>query len=260
MGLGVKIPKNAFKQGREQLRDGGGFNDVELDPGKYVCIAKKLRFVDTKNGAAAVLDLKVAGESEQAGGRISIFYNLDEERIVWLFRALDRLGYDVSEVDEAVLEEVAADIEENTPVVRVTAKKNGDYINYYLDKLLKDVEAADVETEGAKEDAEEDAEEEEEKPAKKPAKKPAEEDKEDEEKKPAKKTSKKDAEEDDDAEEDPSGDEDEVELEVGMKVKSADGSWKGEAKVVAIDEAKGIIKVKTSKGVTLKVKPEDIVL
>jgi hypothetical protein len=258
MGLGIRIPKNVFSKGQEAFKEGDDFNNVDLDPGKHVCILLKGRAVDTKNGPQIVLDFKVAGESEQAGGRVSKFYGLTEEQAVWLFRDLAKLGYEVDELDEAQLEEILEDISKTTPVVRLTAKKAGDYVNLFIDKLLDDVSASEVEPAEAEEaEAETETEEEEveEKPAKKAvAKKPLKvakkaEPEAEEEEEPA---------EEEETEEDPSGDDDEVELKVGMKVTSASNKWKGPAKVVSIDEDKGIIKVKTAKGEVLKAKPDDI--
>lgn len=237
MALGIKIPKNAFKAGQKSYKEGPKFNDVELEPGKHVAIVIKLRGVETKNGPSVVMDLKAAGESEQAGGRFSIFYGLDEEHIGYLFGDLAKLGYEVEELDDEQLDEIAEDIAKTKPVVRVTAKKKGEYTNVYIDKVLEDVEASDVETDGEADDEED---EDDEKPKKKGKKAKDEEEDEEEE------------------EEDPSGDDDEVELEVGMKVSSANGAWKGEAKIVKIDEKKGLISVKTAKGNIVTAKPDEI--
>jgi hypothetical protein len=145
-GLGLKVPKSVFEKGREAYKtnpNGGFADDVELTPGRHVAIVTGARGVTTDKGNSIVIDCKIAGESEQAGGRVSVWYSLDEERIVHLFRTLTMLGYDVGDLDEKMLVEIMADLKENTPVVRLTAKQKGEYVNVYIDKKLDDVEASD---------------------------------------------------------------------------------------------------------------------
>jgi hypothetical protein len=144
MALGIKIPKGAFAAGKQKLADGDDFNNVELEPGRYTCILKKGRAVSTANGPQIVFDMEVAGEADKKGGSISVFFSLNEDRIVWLFRLLALLGYDVDNLDEAMLEEILNDIATNTPVVRVTASQKGDFINYRIDKLMSELTAADA--------------------------------------------------------------------------------------------------------------------
>lgn len=140
MSLGIKIPKDALNKGREAFKKGDDYNNVELEPGRYLAQVQKGRGVDTKNGPNIVFDLKIVGESDKAGGKIGIFFSLNEDRAVWLFRALSTFGYEIpDEVNEAFLEEVLADIEATKPVVRIKASRNGDNINYRIEKLVTDV-------------------------------------------------------------------------------------------------------------------------
>lgn len=142
--LGVKFNKNVFDAGRQKMEEKGDYNDVELPPGRYVCVVKKARAQDVKGVAKVIFDLTVAGEAEQAGGRISIWHELSEEKTHYLMKTLDRLGYDVTDLDEDKLAEILADIEANPKVVRVTAKSAGEYTNYYIDKVLDDLSVADA--------------------------------------------------------------------------------------------------------------------
>lgn len=137
--LGVKLNKNVFNTGREKLAEGGDYNDVQLEPGRYVCVLVKGRAQEVKGSPKIVFDLKVAGESDKAGGRISVWFDLGEDRIVHLMRLLDKIGYDVSDLDEDKLAEILEDVEANPKVVRVTAKQGGEYVNYYIDKLIEDL-------------------------------------------------------------------------------------------------------------------------
>lgn len=299
MALGIKIPKGAFEQGKKAYKEGSSFpDDVELTPGRHVAILKKLRGVNTANGPKMVMDFKAAGESEQAGGRFSIFYGVDADKIQYLFKDLAKLGYDVDDLDEKQLAAIAEQIEEAQHVVRVTAKQKGEYINVYLDKLLEDLTAAEVDVETTEEtsegeeesggdeetaegEAEEDTseaaeedqsgdeggeEESEPPPAKKPVQKPAPAAKKPAAQPPAKPAAGKkpaskpapEPEPEESEEPEPSGDEDSVELAVGDKVASTSKKWKGLAKVIHIDETGGLVKVKTDKGEVFKVKAEDI--
>lgn len=159
-GLGIKVPKGAFKKGQESYKQGDPDN-IELDPGRYTAIVIGGRGVETKNGPQIVLDIKVP----EAGGKVGLFYSLEEERIRWLFKDLAKLGYDVDSLDETMLTEILGDLKKNKPVVRISAKQAGEYVNTRIDKLLEDLTAAEVEegsTTGSKEEGSDEGEESEE--------------------------------------------------------------------------------------------------
>lgn len=159
--MAIKIPKNAFKQGQKKFKEGDSFNDVDLPVGTYAAQVQKVRTVETKNGPSAVVDLKVGGEDldeSLLGGRISVWFSFDEERIVWLFRFLALVGFEVDDLDQATMEEYFIDIGEDKPIVRVTAKKSGEYMNYRITKLLDDLDPEDI---GLGSDSDEDEEEDE---------------------------------------------------------------------------------------------------
>jgi hypothetical protein len=137
MGLGIKIPKSALTAGREKFASGDENENIELEPGKYMFQVAKIRAVDTKNGSQLVFDLNLVGEDKK--GKVGVFYALTEDRIVYLFRVLALLGYDVSELDDSMLDEIAADIEANKPVVRVKVSKKDEFINYRIEKLVEDI-------------------------------------------------------------------------------------------------------------------------
>ena len=300
MGLGIKIPKNVFAKAREDYKSnpGGQMEDVQLEPGRHVCIVIGARGVEAKGTPKFVIDLKVAGESEQAGGRCSLWFELTEERTVHLLRCLTKLGYDVSDIDENGLSEIAEDLKKEKPVVRVTAKQNGEYVNAYLDKKLDDVTAAEVDVPTRPAQEEEDAgkdKKDEEPEAEAEAEPEAETEGEDDgldamdrndlkkklkELDPAFTVLKKHTDDDlrtvirekieaakdagnengEEAEEegDPSGAEESVELEVGMQVKCVVKGKDVIGKVVAIDENSGIVKVKDKAGTVHKA-PADTV-
>jgi hypothetical protein len=152
--LGIKLNNTTFAKAKEKLKESGDFNDVVLENGRYVCIVRKGRALEAKGNPKLVLDLEVAGEAEQAGGRISVWYTLTDDKMHYLLRDLTKLGYDIAELDEDVLADIIDDLTENNPVVRITAKNNGENVNYYIDKRLDELTAAEVESSGSAADPE----------------------------------------------------------------------------------------------------------
>jgi hypothetical protein len=150
MALGIKIHKDVFAAGRERFAAGGDeFGNVTLEPGFYVCQLVGGRAVDTQKGPAIVFDLIVTGETDKTGGKIGVFYTLDPEKITYLFRTLALLGYDVTDLDEKMLEEIIEHIKTNKPVVRVKATRRDDMTFYRIDKHLTDVTINSEGTENA---------------------------------------------------------------------------------------------------------------
>ena len=162
MGFGIKIPKNALKQGAKQAKSDSS-NDVELEPGSYTAAVMRIRGVNTGNGPQIVADLKVGGEGledHQQGGNVSLWFSLEENRILWLFKFLLMLGYEVDDdPTQADIEEAAEDVENTQPIVRLQAKQSGDYINYKADKLLEELSYEDLFGDEEEEDDEEEEEE-----------------------------------------------------------------------------------------------------
>ena len=163
MGLNIKIPKNALKEGRKKYKEGGNYNNVELPKGTYIAAVTGGRGVETSNGPQIVLDLKVGGDCdpEYHGGSVSCWFSLEENRIIFLFKTLAKLGYDVDDLDEDTLEEILDELKENKPIVRLKAKKSGEYINLNIDKLLDDESYDELFAEGGEAAEEEEDDEEE---------------------------------------------------------------------------------------------------
>jgi hypothetical protein len=152
--LGIKLNKNIFAAGREKAKASGEYNDVTLEPGRYVCIIRRARAQEVSGKPKIIFDLEVAGETEKAGGTISVWFDLSEEKVHHLLKTLNKLGYDIDALDdEDTLADMLEDIEETTPVVRITAKAGGEYINYYIDKKLDELTAAEVAAGGGGETA-----------------------------------------------------------------------------------------------------------
>jgi hypothetical protein len=137
--LNIKFAKGAFDKARKAMAE-GGFDNVELEPGRYNGWIKDLRPVKTKNGDQLVLGIVVP----EAKGSVGLFYSADEERLVWLLRDLTTLGYDCAELDETMLSEICEDLKEKNPVVQIKASRKGDYVNIRIEKLLEGQTKEDV--------------------------------------------------------------------------------------------------------------------
>lgn len=145
MPLNVKIPKNVFAAAKAKMAESGSGeydDDIKLNPGRHVAITERLDILEIQGETKFIFRLKVAGESEQAGGRVSIWYTFNEEFGHHALKALQKLGYD--DVDPSDLETIQKDIAKAKHVVRITAKDNGEYVNIFLDKKLEDLSASDV--------------------------------------------------------------------------------------------------------------------
>lgn len=243
--LNLKMSKTAFEKGKTEFKEKGAFGDVQLDPGRYNAILQKVEPIG--DGSNVAFRYHVPEARDGQGGEVSAIFSLDENRLVWLFRTIDSLGYsaaDLSSPEE--LQAVFDDIAAKQPEVRIRVRHNAEgYQNISVDRVLAES------TVGGEAPAEEVVEEE--KPAPKaPAKtaaaaKPA----------PAKTAAKQqkieevveeEVVEEEAVEEAPAAAEEEVEIKKGMKVKATIGG-KEEACVIEDileSEKKVVVKVAAS--------------
>ncbi len=153
MSLGIKIPRNALKSAsKEYAKNPKGSGNVELERGTYVGCPISMRGVDTTNGPALVVNIKVGGDVDDSikNGQTALWWNLSEERAVHMFRDLNKLGYDVDDLDEETLEEIAKDLEANNPVIKFKVNAKG-FINLVGLVEDEDAESIGVEVEDKKE-------------------------------------------------------------------------------------------------------------
>jgi hypothetical protein len=148
--LNLKLNKTVLAKGKEAFANGDDFNNAELEPGRYNGWVKSMRSITTTSGQQLVIDVEVPEANEGKGGKVGLFYSLDnEERIVWLYRVLATLGYDVTDgITSDLLEEIASDLAANNPVVRIKARRGGEYINYSIEKLMEGQTKDDISTGG----------------------------------------------------------------------------------------------------------------
>ncbi len=166
-GLGIKIPKGAFKRGKESYASGDDFTDLELEANqRYTGIVVSGRGVSTAKGDQIVLDIQVP---EVGPGKKGLFYSFEEDRIQYLFKDLHKIlpEVDIDALEEDDLGEVLAMIKKEKPVVRLSTKQSGDYVNVRIDKLLPDLSAAEVIEEANSGSTKEESDESEEEPASK---------------------------------------------------------------------------------------------
>lgn len=137
MIMSMKIPKNVFAKAQEKFLAGDDFNNIVLEPGRYIGQIVEAKTQMVNEVPNVIIELNHVGDIEEdQKGKIAIFFQLSEDRAVWLFRVLDTLGYDVSDLDGDKVESILADLKQNRPVVRFLAKKGGEYINYRIEKIL----------------------------------------------------------------------------------------------------------------------------
>jgi hypothetical protein len=148
-GLGIKIPRNALaKAAKEYAENPNAGQDAQLEPGTYLGVIKAMRGVETTKGPQIVMDVIVGGDCDESvkGGKVTLWYSLEEDRIIHLFRSLTNLGYDVDDLDEAKLTAIATEIKEASHVVRLkaTTSKDGEYVNVRINKVMTDMDASEV--------------------------------------------------------------------------------------------------------------------
>lgn len=228
--LALNINKKAWEAGRKKFAEGFD-SDAEMPDGRYNGKIVKVDIVDAKDEQQLVFRVRVPEANDGAGGILSAWFNLtNEERIVWTFRILEKLGYDPSQLDPKDLENVIAEIEKNQPEVRVRVKTQGQYTNISIDRVLSTSSEESTPTDAP---AEEEAVEEKPAPAaKKEAAKPA-----------AAKTTKapepEPAAEDEEVveEAEPAAAEEEVEIKPGMKLKATIQGELVDVTIVEVHEA-----------------------
>jgi len=156
-GLGIKINKNTFAKGNEAkaTNKGGDYPDnVDLEPGVYPAILVGGRGVDAGGEPKLVYDFLVGDNDitdDSAGKQVSMWFSLETDaeegkrpRIIHLYNFLEKIGYEVDELNEAKLIKIHEEIAANPVAVQLSAKRGGDYINIRLKKVLEDTELTDI--------------------------------------------------------------------------------------------------------------------
>lgn len=163
MPLGIKIPRNAIKQGAKNAKKGFGDN-LQLENGKYSGAVVRIKGVSTSKGDQVVANIKMGGEGleeDQVGGEIALWFSLEENRIHHMFKFFALLGYEINEdTTPKEIDEAADEIMGDKPVILVSAKASGDNINYRAERLLEDESYDDLFGDEDESEEEDEAEEE----------------------------------------------------------------------------------------------------
>ncbi len=182
---------------------------VEFDDGRYLARLVGAKLEKSNAGRAQIRFVWKFVEGEYEGKEKWAFQGIEtEDNLTFLCADLDRLGYDVEEIDDLVkdLPGILAELEKAKPVCRISLKtKDGsEYQNVYISKLMStDEEDEDEEDEDSDEEDSDDDDEEEDEDEEEEEDDEEDEDEEDED----------DAEEDEDADSDDEDDEEEEEDE-----------------------------------------------
>lgn len=143
--MALKINKDAFRVAKENVATIGVYDNVTLEPGRYQAYVKKARVVDSDKGQQVVFDLQVPAANDGQGGVVSIWNKTDEESLHYLLKTLSLFGYDIDKVESGKdVEDIIEAINGENPVVKIQAKRSGEYTNYYINELMQGVTAADI--------------------------------------------------------------------------------------------------------------------
>lgn len=165
--LNMKIPKNLFNKAKKEFTD-NDFGNANLEPNRrYDAQIVGARIVKVKGEDCVVIDFDIPESNEGKGGKLGQFYYVtDADKLVWLFRDLAKLGYDMSKVESSEeIDTILIELAKDQPSCRISTKQSGEYVNFRIDRLLEDVEVTGTDTAG-----DEPAPEPEPEPAKVPAK------------------------------------------------------------------------------------------
>jgi len=235
-----KTVKNARKRAKE------GFEETEIDDGRYKAEVVKCEMMESKNkNLNMMFQYKIIAGDFKGENRWKYLPVESEDNQMWLGRELKKYGFELPD-DLTKLEEIAEIIDEANPEVKIILKTKDDNQYLYIDKLLSEIDQGDFGDEDAEEeDDDEDDDEDYE----------GDEDDEDDET-DGDEDAEEDEEEDDDEDseddsEDDEGDEDEeetAEISVGMTVCFENKKGKMvEGKVVKLLDDEEKVKVKHAK-------------
>lgn len=244
------------------------FDNVVTD-GIYTGKLIKAEMGESQKGRLQVcFRVEVAG-GEYKGEKVTWYSGLETENNMMYFqRDIVRLGKEVPE-DPSDLEGVLKELEKEKPVIRIQLKTSGEFQNVRILKLVEDADEEvetdeEVEEEVEEDEAEEESDDEEaedEESDDEDDEEAAEEESEEEDDEDEEDETSQESEDDADAEDEESDDDDSKsdetpEVEVGMRV-SAEYKGKTVIGVVKeIDYKKEIVKIKTDKGILIKVSPD----
>jgi hypothetical protein len=157
--------KANWKKNKEASKSYTGGGGTTLEVGNWEVVWKKGRLITYADTLAAIMEFEYAGEDIEHQGKAGVrFCGLDtDEKIIFFLSDLRKMECQIDEIDDpAQIKDIFSELDKRKPHMRSTVKKSkdGQYTNFYLDKLLSnDGEAEGVE--GGEVDAKETEKEEE---------------------------------------------------------------------------------------------------
>lgn len=138
--LKMNIPASSFKKGRQAAIDGGV--GARLEPNRrYDATLVDAKTATVSGELKLIVSYDCPEANEGSGGIIKIWYSpMDEEKSQYLFRDLDKLGYDIEKMATAAdVNAAVEDLMKEKPSVRFSTKasvKDGkEYVNAFIDCL-----------------------------------------------------------------------------------------------------------------------------
>jgi hypothetical protein len=131
--------KANWKKNRDASKamTGGGGTTLEVGPCEVVWAGG--RIISYNDALAVVMEFDYAGDDAAQQGRKGVrFCGLDtDEKVVFFLGDLRRMECQVDEIDDPEqIKDILKELDERKPHMRATVKKKGDYLNFYLDKLI----------------------------------------------------------------------------------------------------------------------------
>lgn len=124
--LAVKINNKAFATAKAKQEEYG--EGVTLDPGRY---NGSIIDVRTPKDNLIAIDIK----EEESGGRVTIMYSTEEERLVWLLKDLKKFGLEPSDGPE--LNEALEALKDGKPGIVFSVKEKDGYSNIKIEKAVE---------------------------------------------------------------------------------------------------------------------------
>lgn len=122
--LQLKINSKAFATAKEKLAEYG--EDVRLEPGRY-----EGQIVDVRAPKANLVCLDI--KEKDTGGRVTIMFSTEEERLVYLLQTLSKFGLQPSDGDEIV--QALEELKSAKPEIMFSVKEKDGYSNIRIEKM-----------------------------------------------------------------------------------------------------------------------------
>ena len=81
--MAIKIPKNVFAKAQEKFLAGDDFNNVQLEPGRYIGQLVEAKTQVVNDNPNVIIELNHVGEIEEdQKGKVALFFQLTDFRLL----------------------------------------------------------------------------------------------------------------------------------------------------------------------------------